>query len=398
VDFLTSPTEYAYRDIGRGYRDLRTEIESLKLHNKLWFDENDYRTYLIPKTGWGWTDNFSDSKAHQIRQMASILARGSAAWWFDMGGGWYDSPEFLDVIGKLNAVAERSIHADRRSAAEIALVVDEESLAVVETDSNFTRQLLASQRYEIGHMGAPVDYLLYEDLDIARPYKMYIFASQFLYRHELRDVMKKLTERGAQAVLWLYAPGFVGTNSLNEHAVYEATGINVRYEKRKEVSRVTITPEGAAALYGLRAGVEYGRTERPTGPVFYADDPEAETLGTIEPIGKPGLVRKYIGGLRVYYSAAPALPAAVLRCMAADAGVHIYNGRNDDIYVNRSFFGIHTDEPGMRNLKFPEPVDIYDVMEDKQLAARVVDLPVNLPGRHTALYFLGSEEEWKKIR
>ena len=130
LDFLTSPTEYAYRNVGDGYSDLRTEIKSIQLHGKVWFDENDYRTYLCQPTGWGWTDNFSDSKAHQIRQMASIIARASPAWWFDMGGGWYDSPEFMEVFDKLNSIAERSTHTDRRSAAEIAMVVDEHSLAV----------------------------------------------------------------------------------------------------------------------------------------------------------------------------------------------------------------------------------------------------------------------------
>lgn len=396
VDFLTSPTEYAYRNVGDGYSDLRTEIKSIQLHGKVWFDENDYRTYLCQPTGWGWTDNFNDSKAHQIRQMASIIARSSPAWWFDMGGGWYDSPEFMEAIGKLNRIAERSIHVDRRSAAEIVMVVDEHSLAIAEADSNFTRQLLAAQRYQIGHMGAPVDYLLTDDLAIAPDYKMYIFVSQFHVTPEQKKEIKRLKERGAKAIVWVYAPGFVSEDRLDVNGIKDLTGISVSYEKEKAISRVDIT--GSPTLPDARPGLSYGATERPTGPVFFADDKEAELLGIIKPLGKPGLVVKEIDGVQVYYSAAPAIAAPVLRGIARKAGVNIYIDRYDDIYVNRSFLGIHTDRPGPRQITLPKKTDVYDVYLERPVASQVSEFSVQIDGRSSVLYFLGSESEWNKTR
>ena len=49
VDFLTSPTSYAFRQFGgEGTSHFMSLLGSIKLHGKLWFNENDVRTSLAP--------------------------------------------------------------------------------------------------------------------------------------------------------------------------------------------------------------------------------------------------------------------------------------------------------------------------------------------------------------
>jgi hypothetical protein len=52
----------------------------------------------------------------------------------------------------------------------------------------------------------------------------------------------------------------------------------------------------------------------------------------------------------------------------------------------------------VRNIRLPRRTNVYDVYNDTLIAKNAIRFDVDLPVRHTILYFLGSEEEWKKIK
>ena len=90
-------------------------------------------------------------------------------------------------------------------------------------------------------------------------------------------------------------------------------------------------------------------------PVFFADDPRATVLGRLAD-GRAGLVRRDGGGWTTVYSSAPKLPAALLRELAAQAGVHCYLRKpqpHDVIYANRSLVALCVSEPGPRTVVLP---------------------------------------------
>lgn len=408
IDFLTSPSSYATRQVGTGHSTFFTEIESVKLHGKLWFDENDYRTHRCPPdAGYGRTANLRDSEAIQLRQMGAEICRGMAAWWFDMRSGWYDEPPFMEIITKLNRIAEKSIDFDRSSNAEIAIVVDEHSLLYTELNSRLTIHLLSAQRLQNGRIGAPVDYILLDDIGKAKDYKMYVFLNAFRVTPEQKNEIDRLSARNARALVWVYAPGFIG-ETLDSKNSEQLTGFSLNYTLDEKSLDVQLTDLGASVLNisneDGRYGMNYtgGRVNfRPAppsvvGPVFYADDPDAIVLGILETNGKPGLVRKELNGMQVYYSAAPSLSSHVLRSIAEIAGVHIYTNENDAFHSNKSFISLHTNKAGKRTLKFPISTDVYDVYNEKTIAANSNEVDIDLPEKHTVLYFFGSKEEWDK--
>jgi len=47
IDFFSSPSSYRRRDLYNGASYFMSLPESVKLHGKMWWDENDYRTYLV---------------------------------------------------------------------------------------------------------------------------------------------------------------------------------------------------------------------------------------------------------------------------------------------------------------------------------------------------------------
>lgn len=334
-----------------------------------------------------------------------------------MGGGWYDDPAFLEILKKLNNIAERSIHYDRSSAAEIAIVVDENSLCYTERSNRLTKPLLYNQRLQIGRIGAPVDYILMDDIGIAWNYKMYVFLNAFHVSPEQKKEIKRLPDRGAKTLLWVYAPGFIG-DSLDIKNSEELTGLRINYTRDTAPLEVEITQKGKAVLaiaesdvvYGTGSFIDYNRQsvdksgkisygkepETSVGPVFFGDDPDAEILGILKTNGKPGLIRRNVDGVQVYYSAAPNIASAVLRAIAVQSGIHIYTNENDSFYANKSFLAISTDKEGPRTFRFPLPTNVYDVYNEKLMASNAKEIRLDLPEKHTTLYFLGTEEEWKK--
>lgn len=404
IDFLTSPSDYNFREPGSGYSTYRTLAETVRLHGKLWWDENDYYTNLTPSWAWveGWTGprTFENTLTQQTRQISNEIANASAGWWFDMSGGWYDSPETMEMIRKLNDIAERSVNADRSSAADIAFVVDEKSLLYITMNDpmkgDLYRPLIMEQRLPAGKIGAPVDWILMDDLEKARAYKMYVFLDAFHVTGEQKAAIKRLPQRGAKAVVWVYAPGYVG-ETLDVKGCFDLTGIKLKCLADKSPLQVEISPEAGKFLPGVSAGSQYG-TSLKIGPIIVGDDPSATVLGSLYGVDAQGLITKTIGGVQTYFSAAPMLSSSLLRGIAQKAGIHMYESGDDVLYVNKSFIGIHTTRPGKRTLHFRTPVDLYDTYNGKVIATKAKDVTLDLPVRYSALYFMGTKQEWDALK
>ena len=399
IDFLSSPTQYEFREVGTGYSVFMSPQKSIQLHKKLWMDENDYRTHLVSRdAGYGRTINFKETRANQLRQLSNELTHATGAWWFDMGGGWYDSAEMLELIRKLNAIAERSIEFDRRSSAEIAVVVDEYSNFMMRSDKRLSIPLIYYQMLPLGKIGAPFDYILQDDLELAGPYKFYIFLNAFHVSKKQREMIGRLPDRGAKALLWIYAPGYVG-ETLDIEGTYALTGLRLATLEGEGQLQVAINAKGANYLTGLKEaetyGIQEGGARNLVGPIFYGDDPSAEVLGLLYGHDLPGLITKEVKGVQVYYSAAPQISSPVLRAIATNAGVHIYNYRDDVLYANNSFIALHTATAGKRKIMFPKKTSLYDVYREREIARDVRQAIVDLPLRETFLYFRGTKDQWE---
>ena len=107
VDFVTSPTSYAFRTPGTGYSHFMSLTDSVKLHGKLWFDENDVRTSISGgKPGeWGRPSDVAGDIIQQDKEVANCIAHGAAQWWFDVGSNRYDN---------LGTVRSRRVAGDGR--------------------------------------------------------------------------------------------------------------------------------------------------------------------------------------------------------------------------------------------------------------------------------------------
>ncbi|OGV68720.1 MAG: hypothetical protein A3K19_13265 [Lentisphaerae bacterium RIFOXYB12_FULL_65_16] len=398
VDFLTAPSSYGFRPVGTGCSAFMSLTEAIKLHGKLWFNENDYRTHLVPqkKGVFDYVDlkNLDESVAVQKRELAHTICLGTGMWWFDMGGGWYDTPEFMAAIAEMNVVGEKSIRFDRSSAAEIAVVIDEESMCCRESRGALAGLLLYHQRNQLHRLGAPFDVVLLNDLEKLRPYKLYMFLNTFRLDAKQRAAIDAVVKKDGKTAVWVYAPGFVG-DSLSDVGISSVTGITVAHSTEAKPLKITIADVDDDTTKGLTLNAGWGDNAG-ISPVFFCEDGAAKPLGVLEGIGKTGLAVKRFPNWTSVYCAAPNLPSWLLRSVARAAGVQILNETDDPLYANRSFLALHTNEAGERVLRFAAPTSLYEVFDHKQVARDALEVTVDLPAKHTAFYFRGTEEEWNR--
>lgn len=380
VDFLTSPTSYAFRTPGTGYSHFMSLTDSVKLHGKLWFDENDIRTWLLkgkPLRSWGQTDSYEETRGQLQREFANVLCQGVGQWWFDMGGGWYDDPRILADIGVMNRIAEASLAWDRGPVDEIAVVVDDRSLHLMQVANRLSRPLLLDQLPELGRVCAPVGFYALSDLERLSPRKMYLFLNAFAPTAAERRAIERLKSEG-RVLVWLYASGVYREERLDLAAMEELTGVHLAMDPRP--AKLEVKTE--AGTYG--AGFD-------VAPVFFADDSRATVLGRLAD-GRAGLVRRNAQGWTSVYSSAPKLPSTLLRELATQARVHCYvrNPQTHDvIYANRSLVALCVSEAGPRSIVLPHVCDVFDLFEGaKPIVTGAREFTVTLQSNQTKLFRL----------
>lgn len=394
VDFLTSPTSYAFRGLGNGYSHFMSLTDSVKLHGKMWFDENDIRTWLTggPTGQWGKTDTYGETLAMQQREFANVICNACGQWWFDMGGGWYDDPRILEDIGRMKAIADKTVDWERQPVSEIAFIVDPQSLAHLKTSDQLSALFMLHQLPPLGRCGAPFACYTLDDLSDIPPQRLYIFANAWAITDGQREMIEQHVKRNGATALWLYAPGLVRQDRLDEVGMAELTGIRLRYTEDPAPLRVALSDGDDPILRGLDSGTTYG-AEQPFAPVVYADDPDAVVLGRLTGSDLPGLVVKRLPGWTSVYSSAPVPPAALLRNLAKGAGVHIFVDSDDTVYANAGLLSLIVDEPGPRTVTFPKPVSLDDLFVGESVAEQVTELKVDMPEKSTRLWHVRAGQD-----
>ena len=96
-------------------------------------------------------------------------------------------------------------------------------------------------------------------------------------------------------------------------------------------------------------------------------------------------------GWRSIYSAAPLLPWLLMRNIARDAGVHIYDDAGDMLWGNNAFLAIYAQHDGTRMLRFPKPISVTDAYTDQVLGINITALDLDLAQGETKLLFLSQK-------
>jgi len=384
VDFLTSPASYAFRQLGgEGTSHFMSLFGSVKLHGKLWFDENDIRTSMTPGAPWTWgkPPDVAGDIVQQEKELANVIVNGSAQWWFDVGANVYSNAELMARISRLARSAAEAQKLDRGAADEVAMAVDEKSLCYLRVADPMGARLLVSQLPALARIGAPVGHYLVTDLPKLKDRKVFFVMTSFAPTAQDRAAIEAL-KRDGHVLVFLYAPGLYRDGRVDEAGLEALTGIRLLMNRDGGVPQVKVA--GGHRLTEGLANQSYGE-ERRTAPLCYADDPAATVLGTL-PDGKPGLVVKAAKDWTAVFSAAPMLPARLMRNCARFGGVHTYIDTEDVVWASREMLAVCVKDAGRRTVRLPAKADVRDLYSGEVVGRGVTSFEADFADRATRVF------------
>jgi len=317
-------------------------------------------------------------------------------WWLVNKGAVEPAldPAFTPLLADFQRLGAWALETDRTSAAEVAVLLDDESFFYETVRNDLDIPLVFGQKLKgLPRMGAPYDIFLLDDLleGRLRPYKLYIFLNAFRLDRNRREALQREIRRDGRTALWIYAPGYIdGEPSLEN--MTGLTGFRFGRNDHPWPSFMHIVNFDHPATRGLPQDLFWGTDSR-LAPMFYIHDNEAVTLGDAvmaQGTVQPGFGVKSFPAWTSVYCAEPDIPAPVLRGIARWAGVPIYSDAGDVLYRSRNLLAVHTVAGGKRSFKLPEKVEVvWDVFSNMEIVRDADSFDVTLPPASTSLYFTG---------
>ena len=306
VDFLMSPQSYGQRRLGDTCGDMKP-FATLAMAGIKPIIEDDTRTYN--RHGPIWMNYHQTLNAEQTanilrRNGAIALCHGTSPYFYALCTGIdFDSPECAEVGRGLRAALETANREGVARHAEVALVASEKAIVAMPNLMNrpgvatgrkvqaylpdgssvcqderlavFNGEVFMAAHTLFARSGAPVDFLLAEDLK-RRPgdYKLYVFLNLFNYDEATRAAVAKLRAAG-RTMLWLYAPGYQNDGVVE--SMEKLTGMAFARTAGPTVAGVTVKADGRYM----------GLPEAKVAQAFYPVKPDV-VLGTYAD-GTPGI-------------------------------------------------------------------------------------------------------------
>jgi|GEM_PF-2964086 len=409
-DFLAAPYAYHHRTLD-GYSGWHGFADSAKKHNKLWFGEDDSPTYADSTPiddGYQYVYDFSDSKALLWKNFMTALTKRVGLWWYDnYGTGQTSTPGLAYELALMQQLAEAANVIAQADTTEIALVLDETSqfyqtpgAATVDNRYSFNEDL-GYFRTHLGKIGAPVDVISIDDVvdGLAGGYKMYIFANAYALTSAQRTALSNL-KTGGKALVWIKTPGLIDldTGTASYTASNAVTGLDLRLASSSINSPQVSYGQGLVDPIGNLTQVSnvnqlFTSFTNAARPHMFAVAGSGDTTLSSAPDGKITAIKSNKGTWLSYFSDdISLLTPAILRGIAADAGVSIYNTDNSFVSANSHFLAVTIPGgSGAATINFPNNGTVYEVPSDTEytVTGNTLTLPA-LASARTYVFYLGT--------
>lgn len=393
LDFLASPNSYMeLRKPGIDWPEM-SAVDSARLHGKLWIIESDTRTHLTramkdtmpyadPGNGYyRWEGVW---KGPEKKNALSLMEKGfgkiltgqMGTWWFDMWGGWYRDPDYMDFLKRAGDLMLQQEQNPAKAVEEIAVFADDRCYSYFARDASELMQLIYLQRKELGNMGAPCHFylaedLLREDFDADR-YKMVIFLNCVKMENKVaRAVNEKLKCHG-KTLVWIFLEDCY--DERNQPKNEPVTDFSVTYDPDADADQA-----------------EYKGRLFPESPVVC---PRVETeqgdriLARFTADGQPAVVLRPKKDYTAVYSAAPNLPASLMMELASLNGIHLYSLTEDVLYADSRYLCMHAAKEGWKRIYFRTPAAVCDAWTGEQLSDKVWYYDFYMKEYETRTFFL----------
>lgn len=406
VDILLSPPGYATREHAGTLGDMKP-FASIKDAGIIPALEDDTRTHNGLKLEMYSRQTLNEQHTLDIitRNLGIALCRNMPSYLLPLANGTdFDFPSMAELITKVRKTGEFCIKKQTPRKAEIAIVFSEKSIISqpvpakseqTEMDQMYkldgsvltfrrggpvlTWESFVTNATRFARIGAPVDYLLAENLEQDKgEYKLYIFLNCFTYDDKMLAAVRKLQQKKT-TLLWVYAPGYTHGTKNSTANMKQLTGIDFAE------SELEILP-GAKLKDGRWMG---GRTTR-IAPTFYVTAPGMEVLG-VDETGKAGIAAVKTGKSLSVFSNAYQFDVPFLQNIARRAGVHIFSESGDPMEANDHLFSMHTRFKGKKVIKLPRKTTVLDVINRRIVAENVSEFTFDARLFSSWIFYYGDD-------
>lgn len=402
IDILAGPNSYTGRGAGSSAA-FGAPIDSVALHGKLWLVEDDTKTFLAaeetPDTYNPKIAGAAETQAAHERHFGAALAHRAGVTWMDLWGqGWLDSPDIWRELGRLRDQADHlgQIAPQAGAAHDVIMFVDEASLAFLKNNpTGLGQHLVGKTRDLLLRSGASVGFYLQSDVrrDNLPDAKLYLFAAPLRLTTPERQAIRERLHRPGKTLAWLYAPGVFDEHGLAEQEVGDTVGMALRLQPWNSRLGSQLTDINSPVTERLRGGKRGIGQEEVVNPSYAVSDPQASVLAEYVSTGAASLaVREQPGGWKSVFIGDPHLTVELLRGLYAYAGVPVYETQDDVVYAGEGVLLVHAPYTGQRTLNLPRRATVYDVTEDRIVAADTKSFRAFLRARTTRLFLWGDAE------
>lgn len=405
IDFLCSSTGYGDRAANGVTYDQCFTLESLRAHNKIYLHDADIRTYMFPAskaeyfggtTDFGRLRNVYDSIMVLRREWGAMMIHGDGIVWLNiLRQPVFQVPGIMRDICRMAHAGNASLAFDRGSNAEIAVITRQRSSHYA---AFYGAGVIRAQLYRAG---APVDIYSSEDISSIKPgkYKLVIVIMAQLLTDSERKQLNRLKSENT-TFLWSMGTGYINETGFSISAMDKLTGLKFK----KTIGDLPVMDLSRYNFKYLDKNVKFfvlGMAMGQHGAAYFQLEKEAglEILGTVPRDNGIVFAAKQMSGWRSVAYPGFVVPGAIIREIAAQAGVHIYSAGDNGFYCNRHFMVVSAPLSGGRvTINLPAETQVWDIFAEQSINTSGSSFTIDMSPKSTSVFFTGTAAEVEKFK
>jgi hypothetical protein len=401
IDIITAPISYRDRHVTQP-GSVPVPVASVRLRGKVFLLEDDTKPhYAQSETPDDYNPRCADAESTRmvrIRNAMTALIHHAGIAWMDLWGeGWVQDAEVWQIARGLAELYTAHLRHRLAEQPEVAVIVDEHSLARVQSPKALVETLLIQQQEVLARAG--IHYGVYLQSDLLRKAfpdaRLYIFLNPIQVDSEVREAIRERLQRDGKTLVWLYTVALYDENGYTPDGPRDVAGIAIKAQPWNSETGSIISNDRHPITERLR-NKTIGTRER-INPTFYVLDERATVLGEYIQTGLPSIVVKDMGSWRSVFIGERHLSVDLLRGLCRFAGVHVWSQSSDVVRVSPPFVAVHSVGDGTLHLQLPAKQMVFDLTEWRLLAEEATNLRVNMRTGQSALYAVGGFEQLRAL-
>jgi len=389
-DGLCTPYDYQVRGSG-GIFEPEAGADSMALRNKLFFVEQDLRTYRGGFGRYGTCRDMPEFTAVTWRDLATAMTRAFNNYYCDHNADYFSEPAMHDVVGRQVEVLKASVDWPHNTVPGIAMIVDD--AAALETTGSghvMNEAIMWEQKMGISRCGVPYRIYPFEDLalDGFPEHRVYYFPNLHRVDEGRMALLREKVFRNGHVVVWGPGSGISDGETIGAEHAARLTGFQFTQQDINYPRRVQITNFDHPITAGLSEDCIYGSPVS-YGPVLYPSD--GVRLGQAWSKmndDTAGLSLKEFDNYAALFTTAAPLPADLWRAIARFAGTHVYCETNDVLMASAGLVALHSIKSGPKRLALPGTCAVHDLINDEPVSEATDQIAFDLKAPETRFFRL----------